>query len=866
MFCYSFRKDLYKTVHIDIGSYDNNTRLLKLNDRQLLMLCNNADVVVIDRKSLKYQKITVKKSTGLKNIITTCAIGDGHGVWIGTKNDGLLHLDMKDRILETIDMPIPEKDVMNLAYAGKDELCITTNSNVYLYNTKTLTCVTYKGYPDSRETINDNGLVSYGQGVMAVGTHNGCRLLKLGGKNARQSDIAINKLEITTNINNKIAPSKDIKNNEGVTLPYNDNDLHISFGECNYHHSIKPILSYKMDGYDDDWRHTVKYNFATYPNLPAGHYTFRVKSTLKNANGNYDECRLNITILPPVWLSWQALVLYFIAMMYIIYYINKLYLRNKSNELEINAKANEAERERRTNEMNIRFFANVSHEFRNPLTLIAGPVISLYRDEALPANAHNSLKIVSLSVNRMLQLIDQMLDFNKLENDVLKLQVSLEDVSELLRVNTEIFREAAACHSISVALSGIDNPRLMWVDKDKLIKIMDNLLTNALKHTDDGGEIKIDCSTSAGKHLVVTVTNNGKQIPEEKLPLVFKRYYQVKELNSNHEYGFGTGIGLYYVRQLVRLHHGEISVNNVVGGGVAFSFHLPLLDVYNEKEKLKDEMKRESHQGFIHIDRDEYGKCEEDNTEIFGDRRKMLVIDDDTNLSLYIRSIFKDSFSVKNLYSAEAAMEYLKDHQPDIIISDIVMDEMSGLELCRQLKQDIVYSHIPIILVSGKSNIREQIEGLKVGAIAYIVKPFDPDMLRALVESQMNNLDEVKKRLAESTNLTNVSDKLSPQDRAFMSELYALMEQQIAMEEMNISSVCEEMHVSRTKFNYKVKALTGMTPSNFFRIYKLNCAAKLLRDGKYNVSEAAMRTGFNNMPYFSTVFKKQFGVSPSEYK
>ncbi|HAT61443.1 MAG TPA: hypothetical protein DCS83_02675 [Prevotella sp.] len=856
----------YHTLNINISGYDEDTKLFPAGSQKVLLLCKNGNAAILSLPGLKIAPIKWRSNADLKNILINCSYVDiQNNLWIGTQNHGVLLASITRKTMKKISTGIQEQGITNILVDPKGILHITTEEQQYIclpegpgkYSFNTM--LVNRG--ENNAPINTESMVLLPDNTCAIGTYEGCQLFPSQHIVPHKSPLLLENIEITTDAGHELVPERPLVNGGLLTLSHNHNDLQFLLSQSSPQRALCPIYSIMLENVDKQWHPVPSNLIVSYPNLQPGKYTLRIH--IAGNNGRRKDFTLSIHILPPIWLSWQALYSYLVLIILIIYYINTLYLKNRANKLELAVKDHENKQEKRSNKMNQQFFANVSHEFRNPLTMIAGPILSMQRDHSLPASTRHSLNIVSLSVRRMLQLIDQMLDFNKLEDDVLKLQVELCDFSEIARIQIDILKETAFYHHIQVNGVGMDSPRLLWIDKDKIAKIMGNLFTNALKHTPDGGEINMICQLAKDQKISFSIFNNGKHIPEDKLPYVFARYYQVKEINENHNYGFGTGLGLYYVKQLVKLHHGSISASNVPNGGVVFSLLLPNNDVYSDSEKRKKPVKSSIHEPLPHIN---FEKFKKPNEDITGLRPTMLVVDDDTDLALYIASIFDNIYQVRSVYSAESALEYLRNHQPDIILSDVIMNEISGLDFCRILKEDMNYSHIPIVLISAKSNIREQIEGLNVGAIAYIVKPFDPDMLKALVRSQMQNMNEVRKQLRENTSAQIVSDTLSPQDRKFMDEVYTLMEQQLTMENINIPSVCNEMHVSRTKFNYKIKQLTDMTPSAFFRTYKLNRAAKLLREGKCNVSEAAMQTGFNNLSYFSTIFKKQFGISPSEYK
>jgi DNA-binding response OmpR family regulator len=426
----------------------------------------------------------------------------------------------------------------------------------------------------------------------------------------------------------------------------------------------------------------------------------------------------------------------------------------------------------------------------------------------------------------------------------------------------------------------------------KVEKIMGNLFTNALKHTSPGGVIRISAHVD-DDILVVSVFNSGKLIAEDRMQDVFKRYYQLADSQDSDLYGWGTGIGLYYVKRLVELHHGSVRVKNIkvvsetleeasLRNGVEFCFALPAdKSIYNkveiadrEKRVMQIPLEVTGEEGRTLEVKSEEGRVKNSLAGKASAPSKnlprILIVDDDVDVAQYLHSIFASAYEVVNRYSAEEALADLEEVKPDLILSDVIMGQMSGFEFCKFLKSNLSFSHIPVILITAMSTMSEQIDGLQLGAVAYVTKPFDPVYLKALVKSQLHNMQMLRQRLSESTETgslsAKVADTLSLQDQKFMDELYRWMEKRSAEQDLNVATVCHDMLISPAKFNYKIKELTGETPGIFFRKYKLNKAATWLREGKYSITEIAVLTGFSTAAHFSVAFKKQFGVSPSEYQ
>ena len=405
-----------------------------------------------------------------------------------------------------------------------------------------------------------------------------------------------------------------------------------------------------------------------------------------------------------------------------------------------------------------------------------------------------------------------------------------------------------------------------------------NLLSNAMKFTPHGrkvemimdvvtrediqDEFSLNDSDTDTRWLKIQVKDSGPGLPEDQLEKIFERYYQLDN-QSPGKSNWGTGIGLYFARTLAHMHHGYIKARNRTESvGAVFTLVLPVSETsYAETEKFRDAGTGQSAYNISKIRYDMPEPVEDEEN-----RKTVLVVDDDMDIVHYLKELFSAKYKVLSSFSADEAYTLIKENAPDVIISDVVMPGKTGYDLCRKIKENIQMSHIPVILLTAKAMVEDQVMGLDCGADAYVTKPFEPQYIMALISSQLRNREKVRSMLSQSTDTEEIKENaLSPQDNAFMTELYQLMEKELSNSELDVARMTELLHISRTKFYYKVKGLTGENPSVFFKRYKLNRAAQLLSERKYNVSEIADMTGFSTLSHFSTSFKKQFGVSPSEY-
>jgi DNA-binding response OmpR family regulator/nitrogen-specific signal transduction histidine kinase len=539
----------------------------------------------------------------------------------------------------------------------------------------------------------------------------------------------------------------------------------------------------------------------------------------------------------------------------------------------------EKEHEEFINKMNMSFFSNISHEFRTPLSVIKAPINLLAKSSSLKPNEKSIIELVQRSIKRMLRLVNQLMDLSKIEADALQLKVIRADLPHQIKRILEVFEFPAKEKNITLRYSGFEESFFMFIDVDKIEKILANLLSNALKFTPESGEISVSVNIITAKtassqfsnlnkkyedyYALIEVSDTGIGIPEDKLEAIFQRYYQIGD-QKNATVNWGTGIGLYYTKRLLNLHHGEIMATNNIKSGSTFSFVIPVAkNAYSDSELLEfiDNIKKE--ENIVDI---KPATTIEPEIAQFNNRETILVVDDDVDIAYFLKNLLKTSYNVLTKYDGESALKSLDTITPSLIISDVLMPGITGYDLCKQIKTNINYCHIPVILLTAKSLLEEQIEGLEVGANAYVTKPFEPEYIQSMVKSQLENRKLLSQIITSQTNTLCVDENvLSPKDKAFLSQLYELLEKELSNSEINISLITQKMKMSRTNFYNKTKALTGDKPNTFFKQYKLNRAAEMLLTGEYNISEVADMTGFSTLSHFSTSFKKQFNCKPSEY-
>lgn len=826
------------------GTFFTN-QIKELSDGRILVASFAQNPVLIDHKGRITDSIDIRRSLKHPVFVPTAVCEDSRkDVWFGALFNGLYRWSRATGEIT----PFPQiacPDVCSVEEDAQGNIWVGTLFGLSKLDRESGNVVNYyRSDGTGGNQFNERASYRTQAGTLIFGGTHGLTFFNPSdAEPARKIPLVFEHLRAGNDEPQSIVYSRDVR------LRHSQGSFFISFAAIDYSEFDRVRYFYKMEGVDGEWLDAGGSHQAYYSNMPAGRYTFSVRVTDKDNTRVEAENSIAVRIVPAPLTSLPAMLFYLLALGAAAFFAGRFYVKVRKER-----------RAAELNRMNMSFFANVSHEFRTPLTMISGPVNTLVGDETIVGDNKKLLHIVRRSVDRMLKLVGQLMDFNKLEGDMLRLRVRRADVVSALAGITDIFRFNAAGKQVEIQTSGLEDTFLTWLDVDKLDKIMGNLLSNAMKFTPAGGRIKVSLDHRSEK-MTIEISDTGRGIPEDQIERIFERYYQVIDSDTN-THNMGTGIGLYYARRLARLHHGDITASNNADGGATFTLTLPVADTaYPPEERV------------VETEHQEAAFPLATNSPATGDhaveddgKARILVVDDDTEISHYLATLLVSRYKVINRFDAESALRTLVEDAPDLIISDVVMISMSGYEFCRTIKNDPQLCHIPVVLVTAKTNVENQVEGLDAGSDAYVTKPFDPNYLLALLKSLLKNRENVRAILTRGTRTDKLEkDALSPYDKAFMTEVYRLMEAELSNSELNISLMTEALKISRTKLYYKIKGLTGSNPNVFFRTYRLNRAAELLGEGRLNISEIADRTGFATLSHFSTSFKEQFGVSPSKY-
>ncbi|MBQ3765741.1 MAG: response regulator [Bacteroidales bacterium] len=877
-------EQLQTTYVRDLCISDHGYLIAAVSEMPLQRIDTNTDEVETLNLPDKERAVCIRRSVLTSTALLKDSAGD---LWVGTTANGLLRHSRKDDATAPVD-GVPCMDISSIEEDRQGNIWVSTMNGLGKYDRTVNRFVNYyeadgiggNQFSHRASCVLPDGTLVFG------GTHGLTWFNPLDVPQKRQVPLVFENLSVH---NRLVVPGenspidKDLSLEPDITIRDDQNAFSISFAALDYSEHERTHYYYMMEGFDRDWVDARNNHEAYYSNVPAGKYRFRVRITNNNQSIVETEKALNVKVLPPWYQSWWAILLFSLAGLFMLGVLWTFYrhIRRVRKEAarhirevrrERERAEQEKEQEQRLNKIQMNYFANVAHEFRTPLTMIAGPVSQLSASDGIKGQDRQLVGVIQRSATWMLSLVNQLLDFNRIGNKKLQLKVAKGDIVAPLKGIADLFRFNAGSKGIELATFGLEDSFTMWADVDKVQKIVMNLLSNAMKFTPSGGRVTLafdvvpreEAGTSFplteadrdNQYAQITVSDTGRGIPEGELEKIFERFYQADNQGDTH----GSGIGLFYARVLAGLHHGYIKAANRPEGGAVFSLLLPVsASSYTEDE-------RSEIQPVYDIPAPSAVEMPSETPLDDDSRKRVAVVDDDIDVANYVKMLLNPYYNVSVYFDATSALKGMEDEIPDLVISDVVMPGMSGYELCKAIKADLQLSHIPVVLVTAKVAVENQVQGLREGADAYVTKPFQPAYLLALVKSLLENREKLHRQLGSVTTTEEIApEALSPRDAAFMKELYELMEKELANVDLDITRITELMKISRTKFYYKVKGLTGENPSVFFKRYKLNRAADLLKEGKYNMSEIAYMTGFNTLSHFSTSFKKQFGVPPSEY-
>lgn len=645
-----------------------------------------------------------------------------------------------------------------------------------------------------------------------------------------------------------------------IVLPPGQNVFAIEFAALNFIHAEKNEYQYKLIGFQNDWlRVDNKLRKVSFTNLDPGEYVFQVRASNNDGVWNEKPTSLQITVLPPFWKTKTAFVLYMLSVLLALFITRKLIQQRERLKFSIQQERQEAIRMHELDMMKIKFFTNVSHEFRTPLTLILTPLEKLLK-QATGDDQKRQFELIQRNGKRLLNLVNQLLDFRRMEVQELKFNPSEGDVLKFIKETVNSFSDLSEKKNIRLEFNSTVESLEAIFDQDKLEKILFNLLSNAFKFTQEPGLVSVSVTliNISGNQLEIKVRDTGIGIPPDKQDKIFERFFQ-HDLPTTMV-NQGSGIGLSITHEFVKIHGGTITVESEVGKGSCFTVTLPLHEIKDKpvEQAVITDVVNESE--IIIPD-----EAPEDTQSIEKRKPVLLLVEDNEDFRFYLKDNLKLQYVILEAKDGQEGLKKALSDFPDLIVSDVMMPVMNGIDLCKKIKADQRLSHIPVILLTARSSEEQRLEGFETGADDYINKPFNFEILESRIRNLIAQREKLHKVLSRQMGIKSSELTITSLDEKFIQKAVKYVEEHIAEPEFSVEDLSRELGISRAHFYKKIMALTGKSPLEFIRTIRLQHAAQLLEKSQLTVAEVAYQVGFNNPKYFARYFKETYHVLPSAY-
>ena len=794
-------------------------------------------------------------------------------IWLATQNGGINILDVETMKFShlTTDNGLPGNDVLGILPDKTGVKWVSTNKGIVaIDDANSKKPYTYYSISDGLqgETFKVNSYYKADDGELFLGGDNGFTRFfpeqiihnpippRIGLTFLRIMNKVVN---IGDTISNGNIMSKTLDETNSIVLPFNKNSFSIGVGVHHYQYPGGNLIRYMLEGFTDKWITLPATNeFIYFSKLPFGNYTFHISALSADNVEAVSERILEIEILPPWYHTWYArtvfLILILTGLAFILNWFNRQQKLAFQKKLDLIAIEN--------NENKMRFLTNIAHELRTPLSLVIAPIEDMKKNyTTIDAKWKEYLDLIYRNSNYLMTLINQIIDFRKLNSGKLQLILQNTDVVLLVKEVVSNFKGLESRRKTNLQIEVPEASVLIKIDRQKIEEVIYNLLSNAFKHTNETHLIKVSLKVISGEEnngmsdqVRITVFNEGKDISDEDKVKIFERFYKV---NENVE---GAGIGLSFSKSLVEMHHGTISVESVVGAGVAFHVNLPaeeLQVIYAGSGQEKSEI----------VTRDEFSAPQNGHEFEMGDKElTIVVVEDNADLRIFLKNTLSENYHCIEAEDGKEGYELINKVIPDIVISDVVMPKMDGYELCEKIKENGKTCHIPIILLTANNTSDHIVSGYDKGADAYVTKPFDMSIIRAQISRLIKNRELIREKYLTQNFMVEVSHSNFSKDDEFIARLRKLLEDNLSESDFNVKKLSEDLNISNTHLYRKLKALTGLSPIEFLRTFKLQKACEMLSNSNYSIKEIGYGLGFNNLSYFVKCFREQFGVTPSVYR
>lgn len=822
------------------------------------------------KKSNEWSQYRPKNEKGGDDLGSIICMADDHAgnLWLGTEERGIVRFNFGDKSFEVLDEKygIKANVVYDIQQDDNRTLWVSTNNGLYHFNpqTKDVTHFTEWDNLQSRQ-FNYNAGYKASDGKMFFGGIKGFNAFYPDSVEIEpmKSNVVLTNFQLF-NKDVSIHDDSDVLNNainytDHLRLSHRQSVMSFEYAAVNFEAPTKIRYAYKMDGFDKSWNYVDFQRKATYTNLPPGDYTFMVKATNDNKDWDVPVTKMGITIDPPFYLHPLAYFIYLLLLITLFVLGRKFVIERAEKRNRIRLERLSVQQEKEFYNQKIEFFTTMAHEIRTPLSLITAPLEKLMESKSLPKHVSRQLEIMNKNSDRLINLVNQLLDFRRIESDIYEIHKEELDLVVLIQSIYSRFSAMKYQEKVRFTLSTKVSSLPIKADPEALTKIFNNLLINAFKFT--RSEIRISIQEpfvdKDGKtYSLTTIKDDGIGIPETELENIFKKYFKVSEGSSPYSNLIGTGIGLSLAKSLIEKHGGRLEVTSIPNVNTVFKVYLPYQEVNeaNEINRIVAAPVVESPE-------------EEEMLEIpEATEGTVLVVEDDLSLlDFFGQNLMQESYRVLKAVNGAEALEILKDNEIDLILSDVMMPEIDGLEMCRRIKNNPDYSHIPIVLLTAKTTSEAEIAGIQHGADAYISKPFKWKHVMAVIRNLLRSRARLKEKFASHPfiQVDTLTDNAG--DKKLLEKITAIIEERITDPKLSVEELSRELAMSRSSLHKKLKSVSGKVPNEFIRLVRLKHAAKLLLQNEYTISEIGYMSGFNSHSYFSKCFYKQFKITPSEF-
>jgi len=846
-------------------------------------------VVTTDFITFSVTSFRDKMSEKLKNhksihTINTLFEGKNKEIWIGTEGAGLLSYNKKkDELQWYINYKgFFEKSVAAIVESNDGSIWLSGKKGITKLDLKNKTTVNYSTDDGLLgNDFNNNAVLKDEKGLLYFGSYEGLNYFNPNKMVQTKKGLTIYLTDFKL-FNKSVGPlEKDsplinvISETKKLILKYDQSVFTIDFIGINYSFPAKNEYAYYLEGFEDSWNYVANKRSATYTNLAPGSYIFKVKAAEKNGLWNQKPLELQIEILPPWWKTSFAYVFYLLILLAAIYFANQYYQNRFKEKQMIQFEKEKAIQIEKLNNKKLQFFTNISHEFRTPLTLIINPLGDIIKKTGLelPDGVLNKLQTIQKSSDRLSRLINELMDFNQLQFNKMTLQVQQIEVVSFTEEIVSCFKEEASSRGINLQFESSKEELKDWLDPKMFEKIIFNVISNAFKVTPDKGDIKVRialCKELVNFSLISSETNNscfeivvedtGAGLDKKDIKKIFDRFYQVNNLNKAY-YG-STGIGLEVVRGFVELHKGKIEVESELGIGTTFKLLFPLgKDFFNENEVLSEEFKKGENLNFTTPIKKAVDQTENNDAKQ-GRIHTILIVEDNVDLRNYLKNELKNDYKVIVAENGQIGLDLALQKLPDLIVTDVIMPVMNGLDLCKNIKTNLKTSHIPLLMLSAKALIKDKLDGIDSGADMYLSKPFDMSILKSSLAQLITSRQIMFNKFYNGIT-KNANAKTTTLDNEFIQKTLNFINENISETELSVEVLATKVFLSRSQLYRKIKTLTGVSVNEFIRNTRLEKAKELIELGNDNINEISYKVGFSSPSYFTKCFKEKFGYLPT---